>query len=249
MDGLDATRAFNNASVWIKGGPGGQVSLRKDCYKWGFFQELADLTRPGHSFRPRPDFDFWQYFKDAMHMQLGKVVEVSQGMWIWQEGPPNNKKDTWHCQYAKDQAQQDLMGQMGCRGGGRYIQKGSCNLRDIQMYAIGDTNVCQLQPGKPPWQWHHLRQAYVVNYPRLLCLLLEEGDISQFAAQTWWARAPTICQAQDHGMVGRGHAWWKSVKGQPRDPTWRAPSRMEKAIGKAIGSTKGKTPLTSTGKK
>ena len=221
-DALDASKAFKSASVWIRSDPGGQLSLRKDCYKWGFFQELADLSRPGHAFRPRPDFDFWHYFKDVMQLQYGKVVEVSHGMWIWQEGPPNNNKDTWHCQYAKNRAQQDLMGQLGCRGSGGHHGKDRCTLTDTQIRDIGDTNVCQLD-GEPPWQRHRMRKAYVVNYPRLMCWLLEEGDVSHFTAQSWWARAPTICQTKERGAMYAdqysGRASEYKGEGRPRVAT------------------------------
>ena len=84
----------------------------------------------------------------------------------------------------------------GCRGSQQYQKKkvnwrAAGHLTDVQMLAIGSTSCCRLT--LEDLEAHARRQAVVISFPRLLCLVLELGGVSIHTVEAWWREARSMC--------------------------------------------------------
>lgn len=200
-DALDAVQDVETAHIWsfpFAGSP--HADLKAEFEKMRLFSMLADPEDIDKKLKPHRHHDFWQYMKTMRRYFEGEVRLVDDGDWKELAGPAPTEKSFWHCQYAEpDSEQRQQLTRLGCRGARHTSgvkhegpQKWSqCPKLDAtQMKAhTGQTTVCHIQGNV-----HFRRVGTMLSYPRFLCLLLQDTDVTDFyTALQWWKTRPIIC--------------------------------------------------------
>jgi len=191
-DALDGWACLLNSSIWEKDG-----TLKRACKDWEMMRRLTDPDKAGKVLIPGRDFEYRGYMHSLRRLHKGEVAEVD-GDWLKVQGAPPNCKNYWHCQYALSDDQWIRMAKCRCRGTPQQQNDGKVDwehapgeLTRKEMLDIGSTSVCSLP--HEDLRCHLKRRAFVITYPRLLCFLIGQQDISIHTADAWWKNARKIC--------------------------------------------------------
>ena len=199
-DAQDAVHDVETAHIWyfpFAGSP--RADLKAEFEKMRLFSMLADPEDIDKKLKPHRQHDFWQYMKTMRRYFEGEVRLVDDGEWKELTRPAPTEKSFWHCQYAEpDSEQRHQLTRLRCRGarhtpardGGPQRWSQCPKLDATQMKAhTGKTTVCHIQGNV-----HFRRVGTMLSYPRFLCLLLQDTDVTDFyTALQWWKTRPIIC--------------------------------------------------------